>query len=655
MHALLRMTLPCLAVLLLLASVSQAQTNWYVDTAGPAFGNGSPGLPFPTIQRALDHPQRLPGDIIRIRPGLYVEQLVLDGPGAILEPTAPGQGTVVLDGGRSGRVVDVIGPARVRLEGLTLRGGFAGQGAGLRATDCLLEIVDCDFVDNEIDGTVLFPDGAGMWASGCDLIISGTEFCDHDEGGALSLVDCRVLLDDCTIQNNARFSTVFGPASGATLTDCWTLIRDSLFTLNGMSSSVFNPTLGGAVQAVGGGLMIEGCAFLSNWNEFRGGSLALADTHAIIINSSFTDERSFDNYGGGSIYLHDGLPVSVDLVSCRFQDCRAGDGGAIYMTGGALTALDCTFHANEASSLFFLPENGRGGAVYAFPGASAVFTRCFFTDNVSRGDLDMTRAQGGAAWGSVLMDRCTLVGNDASDDSLDPGEGDAGYDVELYQTIAWGGQPDALAGPLAFATYSDIEGGFADIGNVDVDPHYWNPDTADYHLMPSSAGRDGGDPLEPLDGDGSVRDMGALPFMVGAYAPAPQLACVSDPDSVGGVATIASSGDPGLTPVTPFELTGSGMRPNSFGFLFLGANHLQQPLNPSGTLCFDNMLMRTDVAATGGDDLVPGSGSLSEVLDPALLLGLGLVVGDPVVAQYWYHDIGAGFAQTDAVVFTLQP
>ncbi len=637
------------------STVAEAQTNWYVDLTAPSYGNGSPALPFPSIQRALDHPGRVQGDVIRIRPGVYDEELLITGPGAILEPTAQGQGTVVLDGGRTHRVLDILGPARVRLERLTFRGGFAGQGAGVRATDCLLEMVDCDFIENQIDGTALFPEGAALWASGCDLIVSGSSFCEHDEGGALALTDCRMLLDDCIVRNNARFSTVFGPASGLTMTDCWVLMRDSLFTLNGMSSGEFTPALGGALQAVGGGLMVEGCTFLSNWNEFRGGSMVLADTHATIVNTTFTDERSFDQYGGGAIYMHDGQPVSVDLIGCHFEGCRAGEGGALYLTGGSLTANDCRFHANEASSVFFLPESGRGGAVYAYPGSSAVFTRCIFTENVSHGDFDASGAQGGAAWGNILFDRCTLVDNDATDESFDPGEGDAGYDVEMYQTIAWGGQPDALAGLLSLATYCDIEGGFANTGNVDVDPHFWNESIADYHLMPSSAGRDGGDPLEPLDGDGSLRDMGAFPFVVGDYAPDPQLACSSEPDSVGGVATIGFTGDPGLTPVTPFEVIGEGLRPNTFGYLFLGTNHLQQPFNGGGTVCFDNMLMRTALAFTGGDDLVPGSGSLSEVLDPALLLGLGLGVGDPVVAQYWYYDMGTGFAQTDALIFTLQP
>ena len=105
------------------------------------------------------------GDVIRIRPGVYDEELVITGPGAILEPTAQGQGTVVLDGGRTHRILDILGPARVRLERLTFRGGFAGQGAGVRATDCLLEMVDCDFIENQIDGTALFPEGAAFWAS----------------------------------------------------------------------------------------------------------------------------------------------------------------------------------------------------------------------------------------------------------------------------------------------------------------------------------------------------------------------------------------------------------------------------------------------------------------------------------------------------------
>ena len=59
-------------------------------------------------------------------------------------------------------------------------------------------------------------------------------------------------------------------------------------------------------------------------------------------------------------------------------------------------------------------------------------------------------------------------------------------------------------------TYSDIEGGFAGIGNIDSDPLFVDWANRDYRLRPSSPCRDAGDPDPQYnDPNGSRNDMGA--------------------------------------------------------------------------------------------------------------------------------------------------
>jgi len=81
----------------------------------------------PTIQEAIDRAND--GDIIRIAPGLYPENLVARGKMITLSSTSCPQNTVVF-GGRRGSTLQVESPG-IRIDGLTIAGGLAEQGGGI--------------------------------------------------------------------------------------------------------------------------------------------------------------------------------------------------------------------------------------------------------------------------------------------------------------------------------------------------------------------------------------------------------------------------------------------------------------------------------------------------------------------------------------------
>ena len=59
-------------------------------------------------------------------------------------------------------------------------------------------------------------------------------------------------------------------------------------------------------------------------------------------------------------------------------------------------------------------------------------------------------------------------------------------------------------------TYSDIQGGWTGIGNINLNPDFVDPSNEDYHLQPSSSCIDAGNPAPQYnDVDGSTNDMGA--------------------------------------------------------------------------------------------------------------------------------------------------
>ncbi|UCE17260.1 MAG: dockerin type I repeat-containing protein [Gemmatimonadota bacterium] len=80
--------------------------------------------------------------------------------------------------------------------------------------------------------------------------------------------------------------------------------------------------------------------------------------------------------------------------------------------------------------------------------------------------------------------------------------------ITARNNIIWGNtqiQGGQIAGDVNII-YSDIEGGYPGVGNIEADPRF---EDADYNLSQNSPCIDSGDPESPLDPDGTRADMGA--------------------------------------------------------------------------------------------------------------------------------------------------
>jgi hypothetical protein len=88
----------------------------------------------------------------------------------------------------------------------------------------------------------------------------------------------------------------------------------------------------------------------------------------------------------------------------------------------------------------------------------------------------------------------------------------------VINTIIWNNTGSAISGS-ATVTYSDVQGGWPGIGNIDADPMFVDPSN-DYHLQPGSPCIDAGTPIgaPPDDIEGNPRDkspdMGAYEYQV---------------------------------------------------------------------------------------------------------------------------------------------
>ena len=81
----------------------------------------------------------------------------------------------------------------------------------------------------------------------------------------------------------------------------------------------------------------------------------------------------------------------------------------------------------------------------------------------------------------------------------------------LMNCILWNNTPQEIyiqSGSIT-VNYSDIEGGWTGIENINANPLFVNPASEDYHITVNSPCINAGDPTSPLDPDGTRADMGA--------------------------------------------------------------------------------------------------------------------------------------------------
>lgn len=194
--------------------------------------------------------------------------------------------------------------------------------------------------------------------------------------------------------------------------------------------------------------------------SYLGGAILPTSSTAFIEGSSFE----------GSHVLSSGI-----IVNSVFQGSDwAGEGGALEISGGAVV-VGCVFRNNRADS---------GGAIRASGGTIVGGT---FTGNSARSGGSVIHSSG---------ETTTIVGS-----------------------VIWGNQPGAppfSGGGALDVSYSNVQGGYAGIGNIDADPLFVDVPRGDLRLAAGSPCIDAGDnaaippDTSDLDADGDVTE--PLPY-----------------------------------------------------------------------------------------------------------------------------------------------
>jgi parallel beta-helix repeat protein len=226
---------------------------------------------------------------------------------------------------------------------------------------------------------------------------------------------------------------------------------------------------------------------------------------------------------GRGVHFHSGEgPESVmQGLTIRYGRFYGHDnGGGVLIQNSSPTIANCIILGNRVFS-------DDGGGIYAYR-SSSIVANCIITGNVC------ARFGGGicSSQSSLSVINCTIVYNQSTgqwwNDDWGSGGGIYCDSIFVKNSIIKGnkyyyGANGVVCTKFAFITYSNVQGNWPGVGNINVDPLFRDRDNDDFHLQATycddpndSPCIDGGDPnvldavLDCQHGLGSERsDMGA--------------------------------------------------------------------------------------------------------------------------------------------------
>ena len=291
--------------------------------------------PWPQAQLAINAAE---GDAlcdeVWLRPDTYNENLTIGGAVLVRGPAGPAD--VVLDGGAA-RVVDVVSGADAALAHLTITGGQADEGAGLRVIDAGLALEDVVVQANSCTPGGL---GAGGYLEDADLDLVDSWFLDNacglggvdvgNDGGGLYVLDSSGPMEGLIFEGNEA-----GDASALWLSgsDGSITVANCAF-LDGETGDSDNPLAeieGGALVVDGSQKVIVSNLFQGNVAAAGGGAITMAShgNATVILNNTIIDNESphgagvhfepFTNLGGSTsmqnnqIVFNEGFGVYTEV------------------------------------------------------------------------------------------------------------------------------------------------------------------------------------------------------------------------------------------------------------------------------------------------------------------------------------------------------
>ncbi|MHC4559277.1 MAG: right-handed parallel beta-helix repeat-containing protein, partial [Planctomycetota bacterium] len=394
----------------------------------------------------------------------------------------------------------------------------------------------------------------------------------HIFGGGILMNNSNPAIANCVIKDNSSSNDgggMYNEDSNPIITNC---------TFSG--NATIDDGRGGAMDNVRSNPTVIDCTFSANVSCSHGGAVRhRGSSTGTYVNCVFTGNEAIQ-FGGAMANKGRSVPT---LINCIFSGNRAGTkGGGIYTRNEShLTLINCTFNSNSV-------ENGYGGAIVNDDGSNSIVTNCTFTGNNA------------ATYGGGMYN--------------------SGSSPTLKQCVLWANIAQTLdqihddGTSVTVVSYSDVQGGWPGVGNIDNDPSL----TPNPHLRAGSPCIDAGDPAfvvdpcAPYDIDGENRiingrvDIGADEFLDSDTDGLPDFWESLHFESATGASFSADPDNDGLTNLQEYELFSSD--PNTDP-IYVDVDNPADPCE-DGSLAhpFDKIQEGLD-AADNGDTVLVADGT----------------------------------------------
>jgi len=334
---------------------------------------------FPQIQEAIE--VAVPGDVVQVRPGLYVENLNFLGKDIVVESMQGAAFTVIDAGGGPGDSDG--GDFSCCIASPT--GAPGCQDDECEAMVCEVDPFCCDVA----------------WDGVCaDL---ARDICGGCGGSVVTFIGSEgpdAVLRGFTLRGGTGTADFFWArgggiycAGGASPT-----IEDNVITDNHVTTD------GGGIYVGSGAAptFIDTVVSANSTDWYNGGGLYATGATLTFTGCTFTGNSS-DDMGGGMLLQS----CTVSIVDCTFNDNVAvgDDGGGLKIEGGFTEIRDSTFSGNSS--------NDRGGGLDA--GGDVILENNVFSGNVTRNDGGGFAINDGGA--------ITIIGNTISGNTATIGHG----------------------------------------------------------------------------------------------------------------------------------------------------------------------------------------------------------------------------------------
>jgi parallel beta-helix repeat protein/predicted outer membrane repeat protein len=396
----------------------------------------------------------------------------------------------------------------------TFTQNMAVDGAGAYCFESNSAFENCTFSTNGVPEGSTNPCGTGLYSSYSNIRVIKSSFRNNytensGDGAGICNWHTSTILSECTFIDNSSTGEGGGIHNERRST---VQLRDCSF-------------IGNSAQQNGGGISnynnceitLINCTFSGNSARSGGGVYTSWDCDVTLSDCIFMD-NSAENGGG----LYNSYRSCRMLTNCTFSANWAYIGGGIYnRDSSSPDVINCTFRNNSSRTI--------GGAIYNGDNSSPTLTNCIISANSAE-------ETGGALYNydecMPKIINCTFAANVAPEGKViacDSSSQRYPSNLQIVNCILWDGGNEIWNndGSIISITYSDVQGGWPGLGNIDVDPCFVF--VGDFYLSEDSSCIDkgtntpsGGLPPtdldgnpRPLDGDGdgtAVAEMGCYEY-----------------------------------------------------------------------------------------------------------------------------------------------